>query len=198
MARKKDDVKPGHERKIEDAAAIILEREQITPPGYLDDVTFVTPGLRAGDSPRYAALPDLAEMKNMTNEELMRTMTHYGITEPLGILQSQAMEYVRRMMPLRTDEDINLAFAELVANERRQLLGTARRVQQQWSTLDAIQGNLEQELIWLAEDDEATCDSCAPRSGEIDTFIGWKQRGMPGSATCRGGNYCRCDLVAID
>ena len=198
MARRKDANKPGQGRKIEDAQAIILEREQITPPGYLDDNTFVTPGLRTGDSPRYVALPDLAAMKNMTNEELMQTLNHYGITEPLGILQSQAMEYVRRMMPLRSDEDINRAFAELVANERRQLLGTARRVQQQWSTLDAIQGDMNQELIWLAEDDEATCDSCAPRSGEIDTWWGWKQRGMPGSAVCRGGNYCRCDLVAID
>lgn len=185
-------------RKIDDAQRQLIEKGRLAPAGYLDDNTYVTPGLREGDSPTYVALPELADMKDMSNAELLKMLNYYGITEPYNMLQTQSMEYVRRMMPLRSDEDINRAYSELINNERRQLLGVSRRVAQQWSTLDAIQGNMYQELIWIAEDDEATCDSCAPRSGEIATWAEWKQRGMPGSEVCRGGNYCRCDLIPVD
>lgn len=175
-----------------------MRGELPTPAGYLDDNRYITPGLKHDDRPHTRKLPTVKELGDLSNAEILKVLNHYGITEPYGILQSQAMEYVRRMMPLRSEADIQAAFNELINNERRQLLGVSRRVSQQWSTLDAIQGDIDKELIWLAEDDEATCDSCAPRSGDIDTFAGWKARGLPGSATCRGGNYCRCDLVVID
>ena len=166
--------------------------------GYLDDNRFITPGLRHDGPPELNRLPNIDDMRNLTNEELAKLLEHYGILEPIGMQQTAAMDYVRRMMPLRSEEDIRAAYNELINNERRQLLGLNRRVAQQWSTLDAIDGDMEKEMIWIAEDDEATCDSCAPRSGEIATFREWKQRGMPGAEVCRGGDYCRCDLVVID
>lgn len=187
MAKKKDDV-----------AYQIIERDRLSPPGYLDDGRFITPGLKWDDEPETRRLPTLDEMRDLSDAELLKVLSYYGITEPYAMLQTQSMDYVRRMMPMASDTEINRAFAELMAKERRQLLGVTRRVSQQWSTLDAMQGNIQQEFIWLAEDDEATCDSCAPRSGEIDTWLGWKQRGMPGSETCRGGNLCRCDLLPFD
>lgn len=185
-------------KNYEDVASQIIERDRLAPAGYLDDGRFITPGLTHDIRPNQAKLPTLAEMKDMSNADLLRTLNHYGITEPYNMLQMQSMDYVRRMMPLKTSEDINRAYSQLINNERRQLLGVTRRVSQQWSTLDAIQGNIQQELIWIAEDDEATCDACAPRSGEIETWIGWRQRGMPGSEVCQGGNYCRCDLIVVN
>lgn len=176
----------------------LIEKGRLSPGGYLDDYNFITPGLRRDDEPYQRRLPTLVEMGNLSNGELLRTLNHYGITEHYGILQTQDMDYVRRMMPMRSEGDINRAYQDLLRNQERHLLGVTRRVAERWSTLDAIQGDINKEMIWIAEDDEATCENCAPRSGEIDTWIGWKERGFPGAETCQGGNLCRCDLTVID
>jgi hypothetical protein len=68
------------------------------------------------------------------------------------------------------------------------MLSLNRRVAQTWSSLEAIDGDVNKTMIWLPERDENTCENCSANGGKEKTWAEWQVSGPPGSAVCRGGD----------
>lgn len=75
-----------------------------------------------------------------------------------------------------------------------------RRVMREFAQIEALSGaNVEkQELIRISEGDDNVCDSCDAKGGEVGTMAYHASIGLPGAASCYGGDMCRCELVLID
>lgn len=185
---------------LSDVERLALVGDFPVPENTLEGNKFISPTLSTDEGRQALKIPSLAEMRNLSQAELVDLLQHYGVVQPWGVLQAQAAEYVARMSEIRPGTpEFAAEISRLTdAGSKRGALGLARRTAQQWSTLDSIQGNVNQEMIWVSEDDESTCDACEPRGGEIRTFAEWQALGPPGAAVCRGGDYCRCDLIVID
>lgn len=168
-------------------------------PRRLEGNRLVTPGLQAGVRPEQARLPNLADLKNLSLGELNALLDHYGIQPYWGALQTQAMGYVSRMTEYRPgSEEWREAVANLLDRDSsRGALGMNRRIAQAWSSLDAIDGDVNKTMIWLTENDEDVCDPCEERGGVEMTWAEWQIAGPPGTV-CLGGSYCRCDLVVVE
>ena len=168
-------------------------------PSRLENNRLVTPGLTAGAKPEQARLPDIANMKNMTLDELHSILDLYGVQAPWSTLIAQAQEYVTRMTEYRPGSaEWRAAVADLIDRDsRRGAIGMNRRVAQAWSSLDAIDGDVNKTMIWLTENDENVCAPCEERAGVELTWAEWQAAGPPGTV-CLGGSYCRCDLVVVE
>lgn len=166
----------------------------------LEGVEFITPGLRADASPDMVRLPSLDELGNLSLRELQELLEFYGIQAPWGTLVTRAGEYVTRMTELRPNSPEWFAERDrlLDRESRRGALSLNRRIAQTWSSLDSIDGNINQEMIWLTEGDDHVCVNCEANKGEIKTWAEWQRSGPPGAAVCLGGDQCRCDLIVIE
>jgi len=146
-------------------------------------------------------LPSPADMDSMDADNYFFVMEQYGVLPPMPVLRAQAGAYVTRMTAYPPGSpEWNTALEDLVSTEsKRGMKGLTRRISERWSTLETIDGNENQELMWMFEDDEASCDNCAQYAGDIHTFKEWEAMGIhPGSSVCKGGDACRCDFLAVD
>ncbi len=87
----------------------------------------------------------------------------------------------------------------LVNDKVRAVRGISRRVHQQTMTLAACDGNPQQLLAWVDENDDNTCDDCEQLA--LEPPMTYAQRAstygqLPGQR-CQGGADCRCDLMAV-
>jgi hypothetical protein len=139
-------------------------------------------------------------MRGLSNAELEDLLQHYGIKAPWGTAVSRAGQYVTRMTELRPGSPEWAAERDRIIDtqSRRGMLSLNRRVAQTWSSLDAIDGDVNKTMIWLTEADEGVCENCEERAGEELTWAEWQVAGPPGAAVCLGGDYCRCDLVVVE
>ncbi len=147
------------------------------------------------------SLPSTADMAGLDAENYFYVLEQYGVLPPMAQMRAQAGEYVSRMTRYAPGgAEWKNALDELISYEsKRGMLGLTRRINERWSTLEMIDGNEQQELIWLFEDDEASCANCAQYAGQIRTFAEWEAMGVsPGSSVCLGGDFCRCDRIAVD
>jgi len=173
---------------------------------------------RPGGEPRSFDLPPAADMLGMSDADLDALARRFGLQRPWTEMQGDAADYVRRMSdrlrgseaeiaaevqritnPIRTDEngDPVLDAAGNPVPNRRAYISAARRATERWSTAEAlsIAGDPNHELIRISEGDDSVCDSCASLGGTIGTLSDHEAAGMPGAASCDGGDQCRCSLV---
>ncbi len=140
---------------------------------------------------------DLNALGALTDAELLATLEEIGILPPWNTLQSQAAAYVQRMteMPPGSTQ-FKAAVNNLISTEsRRGILGMTRRAAQQFTTINDAGGDKNAEFIWVTEGDSVTCEPCMANAAQIKTLAEWESHGMPGAATCDGGDACRCDLL---
>ena len=140
---------------------------------------------------------DLNALGALSDAELLVVLEETGMIAPWNVMQSQAADYVLRMTELPPG---SVAFKAAVGNlitaeSRRGILGMTRRAAQQFTTLNDMGGDETKEFIWIVEGDDRTCNPCMANAAEIKTYAEWQAQGLPGSATCDGGDYCRCDLL---
>lgn len=80
----------------------------------------------------------------------------------------------------------------------RALLSQSRRTQEQYQTLKAIEGDVNQTMIRLAEGDNP-CDLCEPLDGtekKYKEFVADNE--LPGGSSCEGGDNCLCTLTPVE
>jgi len=177
------------------------EKQNPIPRGHIEKNRYISPGLTTDSRPKQASLPDMVELRDLPNDQLLSVLEHYGVIEPWHQMKQRATEYVQRMSRIRPGDEqaIQDAVDEITTTaSRRGMLGLNRRIYETWSSLDAIDGNLNQDMIWICEDDESSCTGCKSHGGEIKSYAEWQIEGPPGAAICKGGDYCRCQLVAVD
>jgi hypothetical protein len=146
-----------------------------------------------------AEIGSLDFLRNLDDAEFLEEMVDLGMVPPLNVQQAQAADRVSRMTELQPGSpQFQAAVSGLVDQEsKRGMIGMTRRAAQQFTTLREIDGDVNREMIWIVEGDDRSCDPCMGNAAEIHTFAEWQEIGLPGSATCDGGDYCRCDLYAV-
>jgi hypothetical protein len=145
-------------------------------------------------------LPELASMLCLSKADLLDVLHRINaIDKPLD-LRADTQRYLSRFPRLAADPERFAAEMDRLldaTNERRALLGLARRTQERYTTIQAVDGNPAQELIRISEGDDHVCDECAALEGAIGTYEEHAAIGLPGAQSCLGGDYCRCQLVPI-
>lgn len=169
------------------------------PSGLDPRGVYISKTLTADADPKLIRLPDLKDIKNLSLKDLKDTLKHYGVTEAWESYEANAASYLARVSSIPPGPLFDAELERILdVSSKRGALGMSRRAVQTWSTLEAIDGNVNQEMMWLNEDDDRTCEPCDQNGGEIHTYAEWVQIGLPGAQTCLGGDYCRCDLLVID
>jgi hypothetical protein len=109
------------------------------------------------------------------------------------------MAYLSRMTRLGSDTPEFQAELERLMdqNTRRGLIGAVRRTQERYTTAMAVAGNEGQLLVRISEGDTHVCENCFDLEGATGTLAEHAAIGLPGSQSCRGGDYCRCQLVPV-
>jgi hypothetical protein len=178
------------------------EIEQPPATKYLDESgKIVAPGIVQGAMvPTIERLPTAQEMLSMSDADLIALLQRYNIVDDWEYIVNSASRYNERMSRLNPgDPGWEGQMRELLSTEsRRGLLGLNRRAAERWQTMEALDGDPSQELIRLGEGDDDMCDRCREREGAIGTYAEHTAMGLPGAASCSGGDNCRCVLVAID
>ena len=154
----------------------------------------------AGPVPVVDPLPDIASMIAMPDDELIRTLQRYGVTQPWSEMRAEMLSYVQRMARIPAGAPDYRERAEMLLDmgSRRTLVGMARRASEQYATKEALDGDAGALLIRISEGDDHVCGPCEARAGIIGTLAEHEAMGAPGAASCDGGDYCRCQLVRID
>jgi hypothetical protein len=165
-----------------------------------DDGRIVAPDVGLdGPVPTAQPLPELADMLALDKADLLEVLSRFDIVDPAEALRADVMGYLSRFPRLAEDPERMAAEVErlLSLEERRGLLGITRRTQERYTTLQAVQGDEAQLLIRISEGDTHVCEDCAALEGAIGTYSEHAAIGLPGAQTCLGGDYCRCQLVAV-
>jgi hypothetical protein len=181
----------------------LVEKLRNIALGKLDDkkVSYITPGLKyVNGRPESSKLPSLDAISKLDNSELLQVLNHYNVFGPTDQFKMESVEYVTRMTQYPPGSP---AFKEAVValgdvSSKRGLVGMTRRASENYSTVESIDGNVEQELIYVCLDDNSSCRACLDKDGEIHTFLEWQDIGGPGAATCAGGHNCRCSLIKVE
>ncbi|MCP4640274.1 MAG: hypothetical protein GY851_07580 [bacterium] len=155
-----------------------------------------------GGAPVGAGLPTAADMKGLDDDELSAILKRYGITKPWEEMQTDAAVYVKQMsdrLRAGSEEEIHAEVERITGgmSDRRGMLSLARRTQQRTGMADALaaSGEADPEFIRIEENDESSCDACIALAGTIGTLSEHEAVGLPGAATCYGGDLCRGQLV---
>ena len=184
-------------------------RSNATPAGrarrFSDNGTLQSPLMETvdwGTAPQVAKIPSNAEFKEMSDVDLSRWLKRWGVTDAWPAMRASAAGYLQRVSALPPGSpEFDARLDDLVSgSSRRFLLGANRRVLRDYGMLEITQGVdlATQEYIRISEGDEDVCDRCDSLGGHIGTMAEQDAAGLPGAASCYGGDYCRCELVLID
>ena len=150
-------------------------------------------------------MPSSQEMLRLPNGELTAILQRFGVERNWGELYNGSADYVqrmsRRLAPLSRDPDAFWSEVDRLSagEDRRHLIGAVRRAQENYTTQRILEGvGFNQEFIRVLDSDDNNCEPCIARAGIIGTFQEQADVGLPGTASCDGGDYCRCQLVPID
>jgi len=154
---------------------------------------------RDGAVPVAMPLPELTDMVALSDAELLSLLERFGVTDPAQQMLEDTRRYVSRLSRIPPGSPAFATEVErlLSQDDRRGLLGMTRRVQERYTTLTALDGEEGREMIRISEGDTHVCEDCATLEGFIGTYEEHAAVGLPGAQSCRGGDYCRCQLVLI-
>jgi hypothetical protein len=128
---------------------------------------------------------------------LRSVLEEFKLVDHPDVLRADAMRYVGRLTQL--EGEALLAEVERVVGENN-LLKRARRMSQRYMLAMAVGGDADKDplMIRIDEGDDNTCDACDALGGMIAPLSEHAAHGLPGSASCLGGDYCRCTLMRVD
>ena len=144
-------------------------------------------------------LPDVKTYSQLDTRAKLIVAQRYGWYEPPRAYREDVAQYVARFSKLppgaRREEVDRLTD---VLGSKRAATQMARSAYREYQQHAAQGGDPNQRLVWIGEDDDATCDGCDAGEGSEGTAeeIAGATGGGPGHQEC-GGN-CRCELLPID
>jgi hypothetical protein len=182
-------------------------RVQVMEPFSLNRRQLVTAGrrdvLRVSIS-RYQELQERVVrefnfLKNMNNSVLYSELQKIGALQSFDKYTADAVGYVSRMTnhPPGSPQ-FKEAVADLVNMEST---GAQQRMNRR--SIEALSvdrqtdGNENALMCWVLDPTSNHCPYCPANAGEVMTLAQWREVGLPGSDTCKGGDRCNCHLYAI-
>jgi hypothetical protein len=136
-------------------------------------------------------------------EQMSRLLGRFGFPAPDKMIAQQE-KYLADfdVIPTLPDGSPNPRYAQAMERLRtdqsgRVLLAQSRRTQQEYQLLKSVDGNLDHEVIRIAEGDEP-CDRCEPLDGTTGTVAELAATGeLPGGSSCEGGDNCLCQVYPM-
>lgn len=176
---------------------------------YIEGGTFESPSIHrpGGIVPELYPLPDLSRLTNLSDADLWAVLQRHGVTQPWPELIAEAQRYNERWSKVPPGQWADEQARALIVPDaqstdilgrkmERGLLGLARRTQERYTTMEALDGDVNAELGRVAELDSATCVGCDALAGSIGTYAFHVSQGLPGEQQC--GNNCRCQLIRVE
>lgn len=155
----------------------------------------VRPG---GVVPELGPMPTPAEMSALSNADLIALLQRHGVREDWNSLIAQKQRFTEsfhRIAPV--DEATLMARTEALYQPAvHDVRKIARRTQERYTTIEAMDGDINAVFVRVAELDDVTCDGCSSLAGFEGTLADQEAAGLPGNQEC-GGN-CRCQLVRVE
>ena len=150
-------------------------------------------------------MPSNREILRLSNAEMVNILQRFGVSPDWNGYFTTSAAYTSRLSStlssLSTD---TAAFAselerQAFAESRKHLIGSVRRAQENYTTNRVLEGlGPNQEFIRILDSHDNQCEPCIARAGIIGTIEEQAAVGLPGTASCDGGDYCRCQLMPID
>jgi uncharacterized protein with GYD domain len=119
-----------------------------------------------------------------------------GLSDPVLMRHAQR-KYLERFQIEPGDPRYDVEMERLAENSSRFVLAEARRIAERQQTLRDIGGNLNQNVVRIAEGDDP-CDECLPLNGEEGPYIDFVVHNKRPGDRCLGGNNCLCIMVAVN
>jgi hypothetical protein len=137
-------------------------------------------------------------MRNLDIGELYQVSSRYGYIDTPENRTQAASQYLRGFNITKEgdEERYNNAMARLRENMRPAMLGNSRRMATRHETLRAVDGNMNQLMVYINEADEP-CGECFPLGGLEKTYGEFVQDGDLPADRCIGGSNCLCTMMAV-
>jgi hypothetical protein len=139
-------------------------------------------------------------MRGLPDDELASLLERWGLTETLQQRVDKATAIITRAQQ-KPGKVANDQIKKMIgASVRRDLLGENRRMLRESVVLEVVnQIDVDkQNWVRMGENDDNTCEGCDPLIGAEGTLAYHSEIGMPGPASCEGGDMCRCTLMLVD
>ena len=150
----------------------------------------------ASPEPFNARLPKTKDLVALSDTELANVLSRFGIVEPWPQMRAEMVGYLNKVSqypsgsPQFTEELNRLLDMESKA-------GLLRASREAYRSFSLAYTDTSGQLLRICEDDESSCEDCIRLGGEIGTIEYHQSIGMPGTQSCQGGHFCRCQLLAV-
>ncbi len=189
---------------IEDAADEVarlgLLESILNPPGDSMDAQgrFYSPWIERGGTgiPRSVPMPTMQQMRGMDTGQLTGVMERYGYVDSIDARIDMNKEFLRRFNIGPKDSRYGFEMDRLKGKQQIAMLGQTRRLAQRHEGLSAIDGNVNQRMIYINESSEP-CDECDPLGGTEGTYREFAENGMLPGDRCLGQDNCLCTVMRI-
>ena len=145
-------------------------------------------------------LPSVNDLLGLSESELVDLLQRYGVVASWADARARAAKVVADMHGIPSGPLFEARLQSAIDTGQRELIGQARRTMERYTTVQAMDGTETQEFVRMPEDYDETriCDVCYELAGTIGTMAQHEEVGLPGSASCLGGDLCRCTLVPYE
>jgi hypothetical protein len=145
-------------------------------------------------------LPGVNDLLNLEPSELVDLLQRYGVVASWADTRARAAKVIADMHGIPSGPLFEAKMSALTTDYKLALVGQARRTMERYTTVQAMDGTEGQEFVRMPEDYDETriCDVCYELAGTIGTMAQHEEVGLPGSASCLGGDLCRCTLVPYE
>ena len=159
-----------------------------------------SPTISWGDAPEQFQFPSMPDLLNASDSDLLSYLQRWGMVDTMAQRKSKAAAMVADLARRPKEAGKRRFKATVQGTMRRELLQDNRRMMREFIMLDTVNGVdiKKQKFVRMGENDDSTCEGCDPLIGFEGTLAEHEAQGMPGAASCYGGDACRCTLLQVD
>jgi hypothetical protein len=144
-------------------------------------------------------LPDLRDLKDLEPYQQYAVLSRFKIAEDIETAQQHILQGIIPMQN-RSREAAALELDSMLdAATRKALRRQTKKAMREYAILDTLDGNVDQEVVWICENDENSCQNCIDMDGTIGVYSDFVADGtLPGASVCLGGDDCNCQLSVVE
>lgn len=175
---------------------------QLESPKVLDSRgRIIAPSIeRPGNmTPVDVKLPSIAELRHLTDSELLEVAQRYGVYNGWNDLFTRNAALVEQLGRIPPGSVAFWNEVERITEPMRST-GTAKSIartsMRSYNQIIASDGDPDTVMVRVGEGDDLMCDGCMAIESAEGTYSEHEAIGLPGTQEC--GGHCRCMLIPVD
>lgn len=139
-------------------------------------------------------------LRGVSDTELYRELRSIGAIRPFDDHITDSVSYVTRMTDYPSGSpQFKAAVNDLIdSSSKRGVSSMNQRSVARLIMFSEAEGDVDTLMMWMLDASASHCDFCPPNAGVVQSLEAWLSQGLPGAATCEGGDRCKCLLVRAD